>query len=70
MPEGHIPAVDPWDTAGIFIGTATGIILLSTGGIQTVFSQTSLESLAKKAIWTFWSGLRAANHSDRDNQES
>jgi AcrR family transcriptional regulator len=56
---GHIPAVDPWDTAGIFIGTATGIILLSTGGIQTVFSPTSLESLAREAIWTFWRGLRA-----------
>ena len=62
--EGHIPAVDPWDTAGIFIGTATGIILLSTGGIQTVFSQTSLESLANQAIWTFWRGLRAANQSE------
>jgi AcrR family transcriptional regulator len=62
--EGHIPAIDPWDTAGIFIGTATGIILLSTGGIQTVFSQTNLESLANQAIWTFWHGLRAAHQTE------
>ena len=61
---GHIPAVDAWDTAGIFIGTATGIILLSTGGLQTVFSPSTLESLARQAVWTFWRGLRAELESE------
>lgn len=56
--EGDIPPVDPWDTAGIFTGTATGIILMSMGGSQTVFSQETLESLVNKAIWTFWAGLK------------
>ena len=56
--EGSIAAVDPWETAGIFVGTATGIVLLSMGGSQTVFSQKSLESLVKKAIRTFWRGLQ------------
>jgi AcrR family transcriptional regulator len=54
-----IPAVDPWEAAGIFVGSATGIILLSTGGSQTVFSQNSLEDLAQKAIWALWRGVRS-----------
>ena len=33
-------------------------ILLSTGGMQTVFTQRGLEQLVKKAIWTFWRGLQ------------
>ena len=65
MREGLIPEVDPWETAGTFVGTATGIILLSMGGSQTVFTQKGLESLVNKAIWTFWAGLRSmANASE------
>jgi len=56
--EGLIPEADPWETAGIIVGTATGIILLSMGGSQTVFSRETLESLVKKAIHTLWGGLR------------
>jgi len=58
MRERYIRTVDPWETAGIFVGTATGIILLSMGGSQTVFSRDALEGLVKKATWTFWQGLR------------
>jgi len=58
MREGIIPHLDPWEVAGIFVGTATGIILLSMGGSQTVFSKKTLESLVRKAIWTMWNGLR------------
>ena len=57
MKEGKIVRGDPWDTAGIFVGTLTGIVLLSMGGSQTVFSQASLERLVKMAIRTFWRGL-------------
>jgi len=57
--EENIAAVDPWEAAGIFVGSATGIILLSMGGSQTVFSPEALESLVKKGIWTLWQGLRA-----------
>jgi AcrR family transcriptional regulator len=57
MREGIIADGDPWDTAGMFVGTATGIVLLSMGGSQTVFSRESLERLVKKAIWTFWRGM-------------
>ena len=56
--EGIIAEVDPWEAAGIFVGSATGIILLSMGGSQTVFSAEALESLVKKAVWTLWRGLR------------
>ena len=55
--EGIIPDTDPWAVAGIFLGTATGIILLSMGGSQSVFSKETLESLVKNAIWTLWRGL-------------
>jgi AcrR family transcriptional regulator len=57
MREGSIAEGDPWDTAGMFVGTATGIVLLSMGGSQTVFSRESLERLVKKAIRTFWRGM-------------
>jgi len=57
MREGRIPRSDPWDVAGIVVGTATGIILLSMGGSQTVFSKKTRESLVHKAIWTLWRGL-------------
>jgi AcrR family transcriptional regulator len=57
MRERIIPEVDPWEVAGIVVGTATGIILLSMGGSQTVFSKKTRESLVHKAIWTLWRGL-------------
>ena len=63
MQEGIIPRLDPWEVAGIFVGTATGIILLSMGGSQTVFSRKTLESLVQKAIWTLWRGLQTPDPS-------
>ncbi len=65
--EGVIPRwIDPWEAAGIFVGSATGIILLSMGGIQTVFSKEALESLVNKATWTLWMGLRAIKDQEQD----
>ena len=58
MKEGIIPEVDPWELASIVVGSATGIILLSMGGSQTVFSQETRESLVKQALWILWRGLR------------
>jgi len=57
--EEVISPTDPWEVAGIFLGAATGIILLSMGGSQTVFTRKTLESLVKKAIWTLWQGLKS-----------
>ncbi len=57
--EGLMPPVDPQEVAGIVTGTATGIILLSMGGSQTIFTQRTLESLARQAIRLFWAGLRS-----------
>lgn len=56
--EGLIQEIDPWEAAGMIVGAATGIILLSMGGSQTVFSRKTLESLVTRAIWTLWRGLR------------
>lgn len=58
--ERIIEPVDPWETAGILVGAATGIALLSMGGSQTIFSSQALESLMNKALWTCWRGLRVA----------
>ncbi|MBU2489215.1 MAG: TetR/AcrR family transcriptional regulator [Proteobacteria bacterium] len=55
--EGIIPPIDPWEAAGIFIGSVTGIVLLSLGGSQTVFSQETLETMGKKAGWLLWRGM-------------
>lgn len=57
--ERLIVPMKPWDAAGIFVGTSTGIILLSMAGSQTVFTQETLETLVAKAIWAFWRGLSA-----------
>lgn len=56
--EGIVQGIDPWEAAGIIVGAATGIILLSMGGSQTVFSRKTLESLVTRAIWILWRGLR------------
>lgn len=69
--EGSIQPVDPWEAAGIFVGTATGIVLLSMGGSQTVFSKSTLETLARNAIRTYWRGLRVAGpNSESDGKET
>lgn len=57
--DGLIMDVDPWEAAGIFVGSATGIILLSMGGSQTVYTKKTRESLVKQAIRIYWQGLRA-----------
>ena len=63
--EGFISPIDPKEAAGIFVGSATGIILLSMGGSQTVFTKETLESLVKKSILLIWAGMRAPDAFDR-----
>lgn len=57
--EKAIGPMDPREAAGIFVGTATGIILLSMGGSQTVFTKEKLESLVKQAVMLIWKGMCA-----------
>ena len=52
----HLANLDP-SRLGVELGAATGIILLSMGGSQTVFSQENLQVLAREAIRIFWDGL-------------
>ena len=56
--EGLMGDMDPWEVAAAFWGTATGIILLSMGGSQTVFSRSNREELVKKAVWLLFAGLQ------------
>lgn len=57
MATGVIPQMDPWETAVIFWGTATGILLLSLGGSQTVYTRKSREELIEKATWILFQGF-------------
>ncbi|MEW6441561.1 MAG: TetR/AcrR family transcriptional regulator [bacterium] len=63
--EGAIRGIDPWEAAGIMVGSATGIILLSMGGSQTVFSKGTLDALVTRAVRTLWRGLRSLDAPDR-----
>jgi AcrR family transcriptional regulator len=55
--EGVIPEVDPVQTAVIFWGTVTGIILLSLGGSQTVVMRESREATIAMAVQMLFDGL-------------
>jgi AcrR family transcriptional regulator len=57
--DGVIPPVDPVETAIIFWGTVTGIILLSLGGSQTVVMRESREALIDKAVAVIFRGLKS-----------
>lgn len=57
MREGRMARMDAWEAAGLFVGSATGIILLSMGASQTVFSRERLEAMVRKAVETLWRGL-------------
>jgi hypothetical protein len=50
--------IEPWEVAATFWGAATGIILLSMGGSQTVFGDTTREELVEKAVWLLFAGLQ------------
>ena len=56
----HIPSVDPMEAAGVFIGSVTGVILLSLGGSQSIFSRDTLESMARNGAQVMLQGLRGA----------
>jgi AcrR family transcriptional regulator len=56
--EGTVADMDPWETAAIFWGAATGIVQLSMGGSQTVFTRKTREEMAGKAVWFLYEGMR------------
>jgi hypothetical protein len=62
--------VDPWETAGILTGAATGIILLSMGGSQSVFTRQTRQTLARKAVSTIWRGLAVSPAADEQRSSS
>ncbi len=58
--ENLITGIDPWEMAAAFWGAATGIIQLSMGGSQTVFTRSTREELAVKAVWLLYEGAKRA----------
>jgi len=67
--ERRIARVDPWDVVGILVGSATGIILLSMGASQTLFSPDSREALVRKAGEIIWQGLGALSAAEPEAAE-
>ncbi len=62
--EGVLPPSDPWETAVIYWGTATGILLLSFGASQTVVGRSVREELIAKAVWLLFRGSNPAAAGD------
>ncbi|HUU01516.1 MAG TPA: TetR/AcrR family transcriptional regulator [Myxococcota bacterium] len=58
LASGMIRGIDPWEVAASFWGVVTGIILLSLGGSQTVFTRHNREELVAKAVWIMYAGMR------------
>ena len=56
--EGIISGIEPWEIAAAFWGTVTGIVLLSMGGSQTVFTRSTREDLVEKAVWILYEGMQ------------
>lgn len=57
--EGIVSGIEPWEIAAAFWGTATGIVLLSMGGSQTVFTRSTREDLVEKAVWILYEGMKS-----------
>jgi AcrR family transcriptional regulator len=52
-----MPRTDPWEAAGILIGSVVGIIQLSMGGSQIIFEQKALVEKVKKTSDLICKGL-------------
>jgi len=55
--DGVVPAVDPLETAIVFWGTVTGIILLSLGGSQTILPDNRMD-IIRRAVWVLYHGFK------------
>jgi AcrR family transcriptional regulator len=65
--QGKIVGLDPWEVAASFWGAVTGIVLLSLGGSQTVFTRRSREELVAKAVWLLYAGMRRTGEGREDS---
>ena len=57
---GIVLPIDPWTAAGVFLGAATGNIMLARGAGQTLFAAESLKSISDKSIKIILRGIRVA----------
>jgi len=57
LAQGLISEADPMEIAGIFWGAVTGIVQLSMGGSQSVFTRRTREQLSQKAVWLLFEGM-------------
>ncbi len=56
---GVVIPMDPWQAAGVFLGAATGNIMLAKGAGQTLFSEEDLEKISEKSIKIILRGILA-----------
>ncbi len=55
--QNRMPRTDPWEAAGVLIGSVVGIIQLSMGGSQIIFEQKALVDKVKKTSELICKGL-------------
>ncbi len=56
---GIVIPIDPWEAAGVFLGAATGNIMLAKGAGQALFATESLKRISDKSIKIILRGIRA-----------
>ncbi len=55
---GIVIPIDPWEAAGVFLGAATGNIMLAKGAGQTLFAPDVLKSINAKSVKIILRGIR------------
>ncbi|MEW6078815.1 MAG: TetR/AcrR family transcriptional regulator [Thermodesulfobacteriota bacterium] len=55
---GIVIPIDPWEAAGVFLGAATGNIMLANGAGQTLFAADKLDNISAKSVKIILRGIR------------
>lgn len=57
---GIVIPIDPWEAAGVFLGAATGNIMLAKGAGQTLFAADILKTISAKSVKIILRGIRVS----------
>jgi AcrR family transcriptional regulator len=57
---GIVIPIDPWDAAGVFLGAATGNIMLAKGAGRTLFAADALQRISAKSVRIILRGIRVS----------
>ena len=66
--QGFVGGIDPWQAGVIAWAATAGILQLSTGVSQTVFTKVSRDELIRRGVRTLYNGLRWAAMCPEENE--